>query len=90
MCVYGAPRQAEAVRNGAVQLTDDLIDGFLPAGVSVTSTMDGIEELPQSQLGHLHEPLRDLCMCVGEGDDNMSLNQWFPNVSIDNLTVLTV
>lgn len=34
-------RQSEGVRDGTVELTDDLIDSFLPAGVAVSPSPDG-------------------------------------------------
>lgn len=44
----------------AIQFADDLVDGLFPRGVHVFAGHDGVEELPQRDLGHLQEAIGDL------------------------------
>lgn len=56
----GAAGQPESIWYGAVELTDDFVYSFLPAGVAVPPSPNSRVELPQSHLGHLDKPLWDL------------------------------
>lgn len=50
----------EDLGNLAIQFADDLVDGLFPRGVHVFASHDGVEELPQGDLGHLQEAIGDL------------------------------
>lgn len=52
--------QSEGIWYGTVELADNLIYPFLPAGVAVSPSPNGGIKLPQSHLRHLDEPLWDL------------------------------
>lgn len=53
-------RGLEDLRDLAVQFADDLVDGLLPGWVHVFAGHNGVEELPQCDLSHLQEAIRDL------------------------------
>lgn len=53
-------RRLEDLRDLAVQFADDLVDGLLPGWVHVFAGHNGVEELPQCDLSHLQEAIRDL------------------------------
>lgn len=44
----------------AVQFADDLVDGLFPRWVHIFAGHNGIEELPQCNLGHFQEAIGDL------------------------------
>lgn len=53
-------RQSESIWDWTVEFANYFIYPLLPAGVAVSPSPNGWVELPQSHLGHLNKPLRDL------------------------------